>query len=77
MNEPDHNRVAVALDREPWAEVERIFRRHVDGGGPRPAGRHDPFPEILGRSAFSRTELLTYEYELVIQPSVDAAIGFL
>jgi hypothetical protein len=28
--------------------------------GPNPAGRHDAFPEILARSAFSRIELLTY-----------------
>ena len=41
-----------------------------------PAGRHDPFPEILARSVFSRVELLTYEYEAVFNPSVDAAISF-
>ena len=34
------------------------------------------FPDILARSAFSRTELLTYEYDAVFHPSIDAAIGF-
>jgi SAM-dependent methyltransferase len=79
VNEPDYNRVQVALDRPPWDEVERIFRRHVAGAppGPSPAGRHDPFPELLARSAFPRTELLTYAYETRIEPSVDAAIGLL
>ena len=54
------------------------MRRHLAGipEGPHPRGRHDPFPAILARSAFSRVELLTYEYETVVRPSVDAAIGF-
>ena len=76
MKEPDYNR--VWLDRPPWDAVERILRRHLADApeGPNPAGRHDPFPDILARSAFSRVELLTHEYEAVIQPSIDAAIGF-
>ena len=76
VKEPDYNR--VWLDRPPWDAVESILRRHLADApeGPSPAGRHDPFPDILARSAFSRVELLTHEYEAVIQPSIDAAIGF-
>src|SRR5205823_11393529 len=68
----------VWLDRPPWNTVAEIARRHLAGvpEGPSPAGRHDPFPEILARSAFSRIELLTYEYDAVVHPSIEAAIGF-
>jgi len=76
VKDPDYN--LVWLNRPPWNTVEAIRRRHLAGvpEGPSPAGRHDPFPEILARSAFSRIELLTYEYEAVVHPSADAAIGF-
>jgi len=76
VKEPDYN--FAWLDRPPWNQVDAILRRHLSSApeGPSPAGRHDPFPEILARSAFSRTELLTYEYEAVLHPSVAAAIGF-
>jgi hypothetical protein len=75
VNEPDYN--LIWLNRPPWNAVEAIRRRHLADvpEGPNPAGRHDPFPEILKRSAFSRVELLTPDYEFVIQPSIDAAIG--
>ena len=76
VKEPDYN--LAWLDQPPWNQVDAILRRHLASvpEGPSPAGRHDPFPEILARSAFSRTELLTYEYEAVFHPSIDAAIGF-
>ncbi len=76
VKDPDYN--LVWLNRPPWNTVEAIRRRHLAGvpKGPSPAGRHDPFPEILARSAFSRIELLTYAYEAVVHPSADAAIGF-
>jgi SAM-dependent methyltransferase len=79
VNDPDYNRAWVGLDRPPWEGIERVLKSHLAGvsGGPHPAGRHDPFPDILGRSAFARTELLTYEYETRVEPSLDAAIGFL
>jgi SAM-dependent methyltransferase len=76
VKEPDYN--LVWLDHHPWNVVEAIRERHLADvpGGPNPAGRHDPFPEILARSAFSRIELLTYEYETLVCPSLDAAIGY-
>ena len=76
VKEPDYN--LAWLDRPPWNQVAAILQRHLSRvpEGPSPAGRHDPFPEILARSAFSRTELLTYEYDAVFYPSADAAIGF-
>ncbi len=76
VKDPDYN--LVWLNRPPWNAVEAIRRRHLAGvpERPNPAGRHDPFPEILARSAFSRIELLTHEYDAVVDPSVDAAIGF-
>lgn len=76
VKDPDYN--LVWLNRPPWNAVEAIRRRHLAGTpeGPNPAGRHDPFPEILARSAFSRIDLLTYEYETVVHPSIDAAIGY-
>lgn len=76
VKEPDYN--LAWLDRPPWNEVATILQRHVAAvpEGSNPAGRHDPFPELLARSAFSHVELLTHEYEALIQPSVEAAIGF-
>jgi SAM-dependent methyltransferase len=73
---PDYN--LVWLDHPPWNIVEAIRERHLADvpSGPNPAGRHDPFPEILARSAFSRIELLTYQYDTVVYPSIDAAIGY-
>jgi SAM-dependent methyltransferase len=79
VNEPDYNRVWLGLDRPPWSEIEAILERHLAEApeGPAPRGRHDPFPEILERSPFSRIEVLSYEREVEVQPSVDAAIKFL
>jgi hypothetical protein len=79
VNDPDYNRAWVGLDRPPWDAVERILRTHLAGApeGPSPAGRHDPFPDILARSPFPRTELLTYAYEALVEPSAGAAIGLL
>jgi len=76
VKDPDYN--LVWLNRPPWNGVEAIRRHHLADvpEGPNPAGRHDPFPEILARSAFSRIDLLTYEYEAVVHPSIDVAIGF-
>jgi SAM-dependent methyltransferase len=76
VKDPDYN--LVWLNRPPWNAIETIRRRHLADvpEGPSPAGRHDPFPEILARSAFSRIELLTYEYEAMVRPSIDAAIGY-
>ena len=76
VKEPDYN--LIWLNRAPWNAVEAILLHHLTGvpEGPSPARRHDPFPEILARSAFSRIELLTYEYDAVVHPSIDAAIGF-
>jgi SAM-dependent methyltransferase len=76
VKDPDYNRLLV--DRPPWDEVERILQRHLAGvpERPHPAGRHDPFPEILARSPFPEVELLTHEYELTVEPSLEAAIGF-
>jgi SAM-dependent methyltransferase len=79
VNEPDYNRVAVGLDREPWSKAETILKRHLEDipGGPNPGGRHDPFPDILERSPFPRVELLSYEHEVEVRPSVESAIGAL
>jgi SAM-dependent methyltransferase len=75
VKEPDYNR--LWLDRSPWDAVEAILRRHLLDipPGPSPAGRHDPFPEILSRSPFSHVELLMYEHDVTVEPSIDAAIG--
>jgi SAM-dependent methyltransferase len=76
VKDPDYN--VGWLDRPPWNAVEAILRRHLADvpEGPNPAGRHDPYPEILGRSTFSHVELLTHEYEEVVRPSIEATIGF-
>lgn len=76
VKDPDYN--LVWLSRKPWDTVDTILRRHLAGvpRSPSPTGRHDPFPEILRRSAFSRVELLTLEYEAVVHPSIDAALGY-
>jgi SAM-dependent methyltransferase len=76
VKEPDSN--VLWRGEPPWSAVPEIRDRHLAGvpPGPNPAGGHDPFPEILARSPFPRTELLTYEYETVGRPSVEAAIEF-
>ena len=76
VKDPDYDR--AWMDRPPWDTVQAILRRHLVDvpEGPHPAGRHDRFPDILARSAFSRVEQLTYEYEAVIHPSIEAAVGF-
>jgi SAM-dependent methyltransferase len=74
VKDPDYN--TVWLDREPWSALEGILRRNVGeeavGSSPLP---HDPFPEILERSPFSQVELLTLEHEVVVEPSLEAALG--
>jgi SAM-dependent methyltransferase len=69
---------AAWFNREPWNAVGEILREHLADvpEGPNPRGRHDPFPDLLARSAFPRVELLSYEYERTVHPSVDAAIRF-
>jgi hypothetical protein len=76
VKDPDYDR--AWLGQPPCDTVEAILRRHLVDvpEGPHPAGRHDPFPDILARSAFSRVELLAYEYDAVIDPSIGAAVGF-
>jgi SAM-dependent methyltransferase len=76
VRDPDPNR--VWLDRPPWNLVEPILQSYLAGvpEGPHPRGRHEPFPEVLRRSAFSELELLTHRYESIIEPSADAAIGY-
>lgn len=65
-------------DRPPWSLVGEVLERYLAGvpEGPHPRGRHDPFPDILGRSAFSRLRFLRYEYEQTEEPSLEAALGF-
>ena len=88
--DPEHGAVAIVgyvkdrsadaawFDRPPWYAVAEILREHLTDvpEGPNPRGRHDPFPELLARSAFSRVELLSFEHDRTVHPSVDAAIGF-
>jgi SAM-dependent methyltransferase len=75
VNEPNYNRIWI--DREPWNQVEAILNERLADApeGPSPAGRHDPYPQILARSAFSRIELLAWEHDVLISPSIEAAIG--
>jgi hypothetical protein len=79
VKEPEANHAWVGIDRPPWAAVERILNKHLEGvpDGPHPRGRHDPFPDILARSAFPRTELLVHEYTRLAEPSIAAATGYL
>ena len=75
--DPDYNLMGW-LDRAPWTQVAAIRDRHLADAPerPNPAGRHDPYPEILAHSAFSDVELFTHEYETVMHPSIEAAIGY-
>ena len=43
--------------------------------GDHPSGRHDPFDELLRRSAFRVVEELSMEYDLIEQPSLVGALG--
>jgi SAM-dependent methyltransferase len=71
VKDPDYN--TIWLDRPPWNLLHDILSPYL-ADRPRPAA-HDPFPEILARSPFSRVELLTYERDVVVEPSLDAALG--
>lgn len=64
--------------REPWTLVREMLDRYLAdvAPGPHPEGRHDPFPEIFARSAFSDIQFLRWEYEHEVRPTVDAAIEF-
>jgi SAM-dependent methyltransferase len=43
--------------------------------GPHPNGRHDPFEDILARSAFPRVERLERVYEAPLRPTIEALVG--
>lgn len=64
-------------ERRPWSEIGEVLERYLADTpeGPNPRGRHDPFPDILGRSAFPRLHFLRYEYGQVEEPSPQAGIG--
>lgn len=66
-------------ERQPWSRARELLDSYLIDvpEGHHPRGRHDPFPDILDRSPFSRLELLRYEYDELQTPSVDAAIGTL
>jgi SAM-dependent methyltransferase len=71
VKEPDYN--TIWLDRAPWNVLGELLRPHLaPWSGAEP---HDPFPELLARSPFSDVELLTYERDVVVRPSLDAALG--
>jgi SAM-dependent methyltransferase len=65
-------------DRPPWSIVSELIDRYLAEvpEGPHPRGRHDPFMEIFGRSAFPRLRFLRYEYEVADYPSPQAALGY-
>jgi hypothetical protein len=74
VKDPDYNRVWI--DREPWNALEDILPRYLADApeGSTPAA-HEPFPEILARSPFSQTELITRERDFVVEPSLESALG--
>jgi SAM-dependent methyltransferase len=76
VKEPDYGAMGW-LDRAPWCRATEIRERYLreTPEGPSPAGRHDPYPTLLARSAFSEVELYVHEYETVVKPSSEAAIG--
>ena len=86
----DPNRGAVAFvttgeivgpssDFEAAQEVVRpLLAEHLAGvpEGPHPRGRHDPFEDILARSAFADVREIDLTYEADAELSADALLGF-
>lgn len=57
--------------------VHAILERYLADTppGPHPNGRHDPFDEILERSAFSQVERIERVYRIPFRPTVEALVG--
>ncbi len=57
--------------------VHEILERYLADvpPGPHPNGRHDPFEEILERSAFPRVERIEREYKVPLRPTIESLVG--
>ena len=57
--------------------VHEILERYLADvpPGPHPHGRHDPFEEILERSAFPRVETIERVYKARLRPTVESLVG--
>jgi FkbM family methyltransferase len=57
--------------------VHEILERYLADvpPGPHPNGRHDPFEEILERSAFSRVERIERVYKAPLRPTIESLVG--
>lgn len=57
--------------------VQEILQRYLTytPAGPHPNGRHDPFEDILARSAFPHVELFEYDYQQQIHPTLESLVG--
>ncbi len=57
--------------------VQEILQRYLADtpAKPHPHGRHDPFEDILARSAFPHVELFEYEYQKQIHPTLESLVG--
>jgi FkbM family methyltransferase len=57
--------------------VHEILARYLADipAGPHPNGRHDPFEEILERSAFPRVELIERVYKAPLRPTIESLVG--
>lgn len=57
--------------------VHEILERYLADVplGPHPNGRHDPFEEILERSAFPRVERIERVYKARVRPTIEALVG--
>jgi len=57
--------------------VHEILERYLADvpPGPHPNGRHDPFEDILGRSAFPRVEMIDRVYKVPLRPTIESLIG--
>jgi SAM-dependent methyltransferase len=60
--------------RETVHEILERYLAHVPPG-PHPRGRHDPFEDILARSAFPRVERLECVYEARVRPTLASLVG--
>ena len=66
-----------AIETSSWS-VEPLLDRYLAGApeSPHPRGRHDPFEDILARSAFADMQRVEVTYNAEVSLTADALLGF-
>lgn len=70
-------RLITIVETSSWS-VEPLLDRSLAGApeSPHPRGRHDPFEDILARSAFADMQRVEVTYNAEVSLTADALLGF-